>query len=388
MKYFNLLIMSTIFISVACQTIDKPELLQVVSPEAKAKVQFGLNDAGQPYYITSYNDMIVLDTSYLGFELMDGSSLKEGFEIASSSTNSVDETWEQPWGEQQFIRDYHNELKISLKEKSDLKRKLDIVFRVFDDGIGFRYEFPEQENLKDFEVKDELTEFNMTKDHAAWWIPAYAHNRYEYLYEKTPLSEMGDEPRRVHTPVTFESEDGIYISLHEAALVDYSSMTIDATSGTRLKCDLIPYQKGSDMRAKVSAPGKTPWRTIQLAEKPGDLITSYLILNLNEPNQLGDVSWFEPGKYVGIWWEIHLDYGTWVSGDRHAANTANTKKYIDFAAEHGFQGVLVEGWNQTWDGDWTKNGDIFSFTKPYPDYDLEELAAYGKGKGSLPGESS
>jgi len=186
---------------------------------------------------------------------------------------------------------------------------------------------------------------------------------------------------KVHTPVTFQAKSGTCISLHEAALQAYSSMVIDASQGTRLRAELVPYSQSETSRAFASDPGHTPWRTIQLASKPGDLITSYLILNLNEPNQLGDVSWFKPGKYVGIWWAMHVGEGTWASGDKHAATTENTRRYIDFAAENGFDGVLVEGWNQGWDGDWVSNGEVFSFTEAYPDYNLAQLSEYAQSRG-------
>ena len=351
--------------------------LKLESPEKKVKIQFQLNSNGQPYYQVFYNKEMVLDTSLLGFDINKGQDLKEGFDITDSQTTSFDETWEQPWGEQHFIRNQYNELRITLQEKQDLKRKLIIVFRVYDDGIGFRYEFPEQENLHHFEILDELTEFNMAGDYGAWWIPAFQPIQFEYLYRNTPLSLMG----KVHTPATFDTGKGTYLNIHEAELKDYSSMVIDACCGTKLKCLLYPYSVKEESKAFVSAPGKTPWRTIQLASSPGDLITSYLILNLNEPNQLGNVSWFKPGKYVGIWWEMHIGKSTWSSGKQHGATTANTEKYIDFAAKNGFHGVLVEGWNIGWDGDWTKNGNDFNYTQPYPDFNLPELSQYASAKG-------
>ncbi len=372
----NLLLIAFVCLMMACNETKKPDLA-VTSPNSNVKVTFGLSDQGQPYYTSAFNEETVIDTSYMGFDLKNVADLKEGFDILSSGTSAFDETWEQPWGEEQFIRNNYNELRVSLQEKTELKRKLDIVFRVYDYGVGFRYEFPEQENLGEMEILSELTEFNMTGDHKSWWIPPYGGNRYEYIYTESPISGMG----KAHTPVTFQTANNVYLSIHEAALKDYSSFVVDATSGKRMKLELVPYSEDTDVRSYISAPFNTPWRTIQMANKPGDLITSYLILNLNEPNQLGDVSWFKPGKYVGIWWEMHIQTGTWYSGDKHAATTKNTKMYIDFAAKHGFDGVLVEGWNESWDGDWMKNGEIFSFTQPYPDFDVKEITDYGKSKG-------
>jgi alpha-glucosidase len=350
---------------------------KVKSPDGKVAVVFQLSDEGVPQYLAYFHEEMVVDTSLLGFELNNLDDLKAGFQVIGTEQSSFDETWEQPWGEEQFIRNHYNELKINLQEAEGSKRKMTLVFRVFDDGIGFRYEFPEQEKLADFEVVAELTEFNMTDNHDAWWIPAFEPNRYEYLYQHTPIAEMG----KVHTPVTFETANNTYISIHEAALKEYSSMTIDATQGQKLKCELVPYSKEATSRAFLSTGKTTPWRTIQLAKTPAELLTSYLMLNLNEPNKLGDVSWFKPGKYIGIWWEMHTNKGTWSAGDMHSATTENTKKYIDFAAANGFDGVLVEGWNTGWDGDWVKNGDIFSFTESYPDFDLPALANYAKSKG-------
>ncbi len=219
----------------------------------------------------------------------------------------------------------------------------------------------------------------MSGDHQAWWIPAFQPNRYEYLYRNTSLGQLSTGGGSVHTPFTMETADGLYLSIHEAALKDYSSMTLKAEDHLVFKANLVPWSDG--VLVKAQTPLRTPWRTIQIAESPGDLITSYLILNLNEPNALGDVSWVKPGKYIGIWWGMHLDKWTWGSGPKHGATTENTKAYLDFAAKYGFSGVLVEGWNLGWDGDWTAHGDQFNFTTPYPDYDLKGLAEYAKSLG-------
>ena len=249
------------------------------------------------------------------------------------------------------------------------------MFRVYDDGVGFRYEFPEQEHLGDFQIIDELTEFQLAGDHIAWWIGAYQWNRFEYYFQESPLSAIDT----VHTPLTLRTNDNLYLSFHEAALVDYTTMTLEHTGNNKLKANLMPWQSG--VSVYTTAPMVTPWRTLQISDTPGGLITSYLILNLNEPNKIEDTSWIEPAKYVGIWWEMHLDKSTWGSGDRHGATTENTRRYIDFAAEHGFPHVLVEGWNPGWDGEWYADGVVFDFTEPMPDFDLEGLAQYALDNG-------
>ncbi len=358
----------------SCTPKQESKTLQLASPENKLAVMFYLTKEGVPGYLASFNGKMVIDSSRLGFELNNISSLDKGFQILNSTQSTVDTTWEQPWGEERFIRDHHNELKIELAETQGEKRKMNIVFRAFDYGLGFRYEFPEQENLETFEISDELTEFNMVDNQLAWWIPAYKGNRDEFIFKKDPINNLPP----VLTPLTIETTDGLYLSIHEAALVDFSSMAIESLGDNKLKCDLFPWKNG--VRTYVTTPQTSPWRTIQIAEKSGDLITSYLILNLNEPNKIGDVSWVKPGKYVGVWWEMHLGTGTWHQGPKHAANTKNTKRYIDFAAKHGFNGVLVEGWNWGWDGNWMNGGENFKFTKAYPDYDIEELSRYAASK--------
>ncbi|HEX5168952.1 MAG TPA: glycoside hydrolase family 97 N-terminal domain-containing protein, partial [Cyclobacteriaceae bacterium] len=375
-KLLSLYLLAFLVAFSACNPREaKQTSIELSSPEKKVKVDFYLTAEGAPGYVASFNSKIVVDSSQLGFILDSIPSLEKGFEILSSTLTTVDTTWEQPWGEEHFIRDNHNELKIELIESQGEKRRMNIVFRAFDYGLGFRYEFPEQDKLANFKIMDELTEFNLADNDSAWWIPAYQGNRYEFIPHKDAVSDL----KFVHTPLTIEG-NGYYLSIHEAALVDFASMVIQGEGNNKLKCDLVPWKNG--VRTYVTQSNRvTPWRTIQLAETPGDLITSYLILNLNEPNKIGDVSWIKPGKYVGVWWEMHLNIGTWHQGPKHAANTANTKRYIDFAARHGFDGVLVEGWNYGWDGNWANGGTKFNFTKPYPDYDIDYLSKYGKEKG-------
>ena len=348
------------------------EIESLSSPEPVNEVLFLLQD-GVPYYSVINQGREIIKPSKLGFSFMGQEPFDHGFKIISTTYDTVDYKWTQPWGEVKEIRDYHHSMNILLGDDSD--RYMRIIFRAYDDGIAFRYVIPEQNDLMAFEMMDELTEFNFTSNHSVWWIPAYFWNRYESLYRNTPLNEADT----VHTPVTLETSDGLFLSIHEAALTDYSSMTLARARDNSLKCDLVPWSDAVKVRGEL--PLKTPWRTIQIAESAGDLITSYLVLNCNEPPKIDDVSWIKPGKYVGIWWGMHLGTSTWSSGDKHGATTGNTMKYIDFAARHGFEGVLVEGWNLGWDGDWIANSEKFDFLTPYPDYDLHGVCKYAADRG-------
>ncbi|MFQ5741495.1 MAG: glycoside hydrolase family 97 protein [Acidobacteriota bacterium] len=371
---FQLFSLVLFLISSGCGRAPEEQTRTVSSPDGKITVTF-LLEKGSPQYRVSRLDQEIIKPSRLGFVFKDADPLDRNLEIADSRLNAVDDSWEQPWGEVRQIRNHYNELRVELREATQAHRKMNVVFRVYDDGLGFRYELPEQENLKDFQIMDEETEFVLTGPHPCWWIPALRDNRYEYLYKKSPIDQIDT----VHTPLTIETREGLLLSIHEANLTDYASMTLRRSGPNTLACDLVPWSDG--VKVKASTPHPSPWRTIQIAEKPGDLVTSYLILNLNEPNRLGDVSWVRPGKYVGIWWGMHLGVYTWESGPKHGATTARTRRYIDFAARNGFSGVLVEGWNQGWDGDWQANSDLFNFTTPYPDYDLEALTRYAASKG-------
>jgi alpha-glucosidase len=327
-------------------------------------------DQRKLFYTASYQQQDIIAASKLGFIIDDGKTIGKGSRIQSVTHSSHDETWEQPWGETRFIRNHYNQMVINLEAEEGMQYSL--VFRIFDDGIAFRYAFNSEVS---FNILDELSEFNIPTEGTAWWIPGREWNRYEYLYETTSIKEANF----AHTPFTVRTNDGVHISIHEAALVDYAGMSLLPRGNGRIEADLAPWSDG--IKVKVSGKSVTPWRTIQISRDAAGLLQSNLILNLNEPNKLGDVSWVNPGKYVGIWWGMHLARNTWGSGPAHGATTAETKKYIDFAAKYGFDGVLVEGWNIGWDGDWYNNGDVFNFTKPYPDFDMETLSAYAKEKG-------
>ncbi|RGP41235.1 Alpha-glucosidase [Altererythrobacter insulae] len=361
--------------------------VQVASPDGQIVVTVDVTGEGRPGYSISLAGKAVLTRSALGFLLTDQDKLDRRLKIIGSQTASRDETWEQPWGERQFVRDHHNELTVRFEEDSDEKRRFGVTFRVFDDGVGFRYIFDDPSLGETLRVAEELTEFNFAADGTAWWIPGGEWNRYEYLYEETPISAVP----LVHTPFTVRMENGTHVAIHEAQLVDFAGMWVKRTTGTNFRATLAPTGSTA-ARAVRDLPFHTPWRTIRISKDAAGLAMSDIELNLNEPNKLGDVSWVKPHKYMGIWWSLHLGEESWGANvgsasdgsfttAPHGATTENTKRYIDFAAEHGFEGVLVEGWNIGWDGNWFFNGKLFSFTETYPDYDFEELARYAAEKG-------
>jgi alpha-glucosidase len=388
MSLFRLLAAFVIcFISVpaiAQDVAQAPKGSQIVasasSPSGTVHVDLTLNGEGRVGYIVTRLGKPVIDESRLGFLFTDAPEMLRNFELASKSTRSFDQTWEEPWGEYRTIRNHYNELTASFDEKVWMKRRMTVVFRIYDDGVGFRYELPKAPNFTHANIGDELTEFRIAEDGTAWWDEGREWNREEYLYRTTPIEEIGF----AQTPLTIRTKSGLHLSLHEAALVDYSGMDLRRVEGRDLKATLMPSSTG----AKVSRdlPLATPWRVIMIApDAPALYKSAQIILNLNEPNKIGDVSWFKPMKYVGIWWEMHLDKSTWNSGPKHGATTANAKRYIDFAAKNGFHGMLVEGWNKGWDKvgdmDWFGWGWGFSFTQPYPDFDIAEVVRYGKSKG-------
>ncbi len=392
----------------SCSSTEKK--FTITSPNGANLVEFSLTNSGQPMYMVKHNDKTVIDSSLMSFDFKDLPSLKDNFKIVSSSTGSIDEIWQMPWGEQLDVQNNYNELLVNLEEQTPEKRLLNIHFKVYDDGIGFRYEFPEQPNLDEILITDENTEFKLTGDHKVWWIPG-DWDIYEHLYNETKFSEIDALSKQNHpnlsatyipenavnTPVTMKTDDGLYLSFHEADLTNYAGMTLKVDNEN---LEMVSELVGSERlggKAKLTVPFNTPWRTIQIAERAGDLIESKLILNLNDPNAIGDVSYFTPMKYVGIWWEMHIGKSTWdyegsqdmstyttgkVGTSRHGATTENAKKYIDFASANGIKGLLVEGWNTGWDK-WISNDreGVFDFITPYPDYDFDEVMRYAKEKG-------
>lgn len=408
LPHFTLLIFILLF---SCNA-NHELVTSVSSPNQINKITFSLSDEGEAMYMVNHNNQIIIDSSKMSFDFVNQPSFDSGLEIIGSETNTVNKTWEMVWGEQRTVKNNYNELIVSLQEVEEPNRKLNVYFKAYDDGIGFRYEFLKQQGVDSIIIADENTEFQLTEDYTTWWIPG-DWDIYEHLYNTSKLTEINAIKLRnnsnlaqtyipenaVNTPVTMRSKSGLHLSFHEANLTNYAGMTLKVdTANLRLTSELV----GSDRlgyKVKRALPFKTPWRTIQIAEKAGDLIESKLIVNLNEPNKLGDIPWFEPMKYVGIWWPMHIgtaswDYGmtrdeegNWVdtgqAHGRHGATTENTKRYIDFAAANGFKGVLVEGWNTGWER-WIGFEDregVFDFVTPYPDYDLEEVTSYAKEKG-------
>lgn len=351
---------------------QKSDNLSVVSPDKTIVVKIQLKK-GKVYYAITKSGKSVIEPSSVGMKFGNIPDLKGNFSIVKAAKSSFDNTWEQPWGEQRWVRNNYNELVLDLKDKA--RRKLQLIFRVFNDGVGFRYHIPDQPGVDSLIIMDELSEFNFRSDEKAWWIPVHRENSYyESIYRLTPISQIDT----ANTPITFELSNGLYLAIHEANLTDYASMTLQKMPTNGFVSCLIPWSTGVKVYAK--APLSTPWRILIIGNTPGELVTSTLMLNLNEPCVISDLSWVKPAKYIGIWWAMHLGNYTWSQGPKHGATTANTIRYIDFAAKHGFDGVLVEGWNYGWDGNWFENGNTFNFTKPYPDFDLEYLAQYAKSK--------
>ncbi|NKI32906.1 glycoside hydrolase family 97 protein [Croceivirga thetidis] len=409
MKRLILTLFSLLFILIFGSCAKESLISEVTSPKGTNTINFFLSEQGEPMYTIIHENQMVIDTSTMGFEFKDQESLKSGLELLNITKTVEDEIWEMPWGEQKKVRNHYQGMIVSLKESKTPNRKLNIHFKAYDDGVAFRYEFLEQEGHDSITIMEEHTEFQLTGDHTAWWIPG-DWDIYEQLYNTTKVSEIDAISKRDHpnlaatyipenavnTPVTMRSDSGLHLSFHEANLTDYSGMTLKVDNeALKLTSDLV-HSDRLGYAVKTSLPAVTPWRTIQIADRAGDLIESRLIENLNEPNKLGDISWFSPMKYVGIWWEMHLGLSTWDleatqaggmtidGGDvKHGASTENTKRYIDFAAANGFGGVLVEGWNTGWNywiGFEDREG-VFDFITPYSDYDLGEISEYAKNKG-------
>lgn len=385
---------------------------EVTSPDGNVVLGFDVVD-GRPTYEISYKGKEVIKPSTLGLELVGAPDLMDGFRLKNVIVSDFDETWQPVWGENKDIRNNYRELFVELTQPSQ-DRFMNIRFRVYDDGIGLRYEFPVQKNLHYFRVKEEHTQFALPGDHIAWWIPG-DYDTQEYNYTESRLSEvrglMGNaidenasqtqfSPTGVQTSLQMKSDDGLYINIHEAALVNYSCMHLNLDDKNMvLESWLTPDAQG--VKAYVQTPEHTPWRTVMVSDKATDILASNLILNLNDPCKYEDTSWIRPVKYMGVWWEMitgkgewsythdipsikldSADYATAKPHGRHSANNANVKRYIDFAAKHGFDQLLVEGWNVGWE-DWSgKSKDyVFDFVTPYPDFDIKELNEYARNKG-------
>lgn len=339
----------------------------VTSPDGTIRLAFAVDSAGRMTYSVTDGGVRLFEPSRLGFEAAEA-DLGGGFAVENVSRTSVDETWTQPWGENKENRSRYNEMAVRLRNGGGVR--LTLRFRVFDDGLGFRYEY-EACGADSLRVTDELTEFRFAADGDSWTIPA-SFDTYELLYRKLPLSELAD----ANTPATFKV-GGLYGSIHEAALYDFPEMTLRKTDGLAFKSDLAPLPDGT--KAHVGNKFTTAWRTVQLAPDAVGLINSSLILNLNEPSKIGDTSWIRPMKYVGVWWGMHLGVETWAMDDRHGATTENAKRHIDFAAANNIQGVLFEGWNEGWEN-WG-GSQSFDFTKPYADFDIAEIVRYARERG-------
>ncbi len=369
----------------------------ISSPNQAIVLKVGAAQSGNVSYQISYKNKTIIEPSLLGFALKKPEITLNKFEVVGIDSTAVDETWKPVLGEVSTIRNNYKQLTVRLIDKNNAKNTLNIIFRVFDDGVGFRYDFPQQTAIKHFIVKDELTQFNLAGNHKTFWMPG-DYDTNEYLYNTTKLSEIDATkaakketdialqavigPNTVQTPLMMKTADGIYLNIHEAALVNYPAMhlTLDKATFT-FTTHLTPDAVGN--KAYLQAPFQTPWRTIVVSDKATEILSSKLILNLNEPSKIADVSWIKPQKFIGMWWEMHVGKSNWYKeGNKHGANTANVKTYIDYAAKHGFDGVLVEGWNEGWEdwfGNWKEN--VFDFITPYSDYDINELTAYAKVKG-------
>ena len=408
---------------------------QLTSPDGKLKMDFSLNAQGAPVYALTFSGKPVIKPSTLGLELkkedadkktdfewterndrdqLDSkTNLMTGFTLSDTKTATFDETWHPVWGEESAIRNHYNELAVTLHQAAN-DRQMVIRFRLFNDGLGFRYEFPQQKNLNYFVVKEEHSQFAMAGDHTAWWIPG-DYDTQEYDYNQSRLSEIRGlmqkaitpnssqtvfSPTGVQTSLMMKTDDGLYINLHEAALVEYSCMHLNLDDKNLVfESWLTPDAKGD--KGYLQTPCTSPWRTIIVADDARDILASRITLNLNEPCKYADTSWIKPVKYIGVWWDMITNKGTWAYTDelssvklgvtdytrttpngKHSANTANVKRYIDFAAQHGFSQVLVEGWNQGWEDWFGKSKDyVFDFVTPYPDFDVKELHRYASSKG-------
>ena len=386
---------------------------KLTSPNGQLEMNFTLTPQGEPLYELTYKGKAVIKPSKLGLELKDAPSLMDGFKLVEQQQTTFDETWQPVWGEESNIRNHYNELLVTLRQEAH-NRNIQIRFRLFDDGLGFRYEFPLQQNLNYFVIKEEHTQFAMAGDHTAFWIPG-DYDTQEYDYTESKLTEIRGlmdgaitenssqtqfSPTGVQTSLQMKTADGLYINLHEAALLDYACMHLNLDDKNLIfESWLTPDVNGD--KGYMQAPCKSPWRTVIVSDDARDILASRITLNLNAPCAIDDTSWIKPVKYIGVWWEMIAGKGTWAYTDdlpsvklgetdysqtkpngKHSANNDKVKRYIDFAAEHGFDQVLVEGWNEGWEDWFGKSKDyVFDFVTPYPDFDVKMLNSYAQSKG-------
>ncbi|MBO4855002.1 glycoside hydrolase family 97 protein [Candidatus Saccharibacteria bacterium] len=348
-------------------------IYEIKSPNGQLDCVFVL-DHGQISYFAKKNDKVILRKSRLGLILKDMTPMADNFAVIRAYTRTVDETWHAEWGEQRIIRNNYNETAIYLEEYEKPNRLLTLRFRVYDDGFAIRYEIPAQPEMKNMVVADELTEFSVDTNSRSWSIPAYQPDRYEYDYVEHPVYTLTDS---VHTPLTIQSTSGHFLAIHEAALYNYGAMTLKL-NGASLKADITPLSDG--MRAYVELPFSTPWRMVIVGNNALDLITSRMMLNLNDPPR-DDFSWVEPTKFLGIWWAMYVGEWTWAPGERHGATTEHAMQYIDSCKNLGIPGLLIEGWNDGWEGDWLENGVNNKFMEATPDFDMQVVSDYGHANG-------
>ena len=383
MKPLRLLLAASLFATsaggafgIAAARADDRQIATASSPDGSIVLTVTTDSDARPAWSLSRKGKLLIAPSRLGFLLADGPNMVRGFSIAGSETATGEQTWEQPWGERRFVHDRHTELLVHFVQSAeDGSRRMNVRFRLFDGGIGFRYELPEQPGLKTMRITDEVTGFDIAPKGEAWWIAGGEWNRYEQVYQHTAI----DSVSTAHTPITMKLEDGTHLAFHEAALVDYAGYWFKRADGQNFRTTLAPSSQGPAVVRDL--PFATPWRTIRIADDAAGLVENDLELNLNEPNRLGDVSWFKPGRYIGIWWGMIRGDWTWAEGPRHGATTQRAKQYIDYAAKHHFSGVLIEGWDKGWNGNWFGHGQDFSYTEATPDFDLNAVTRYARNKG-------
>lgn len=370
--------MRTKFINTFCAVVllvlltgcNPEKELGLQSPSGNINLRVELNDIGEVFYSLQVNKKELVSTSKLGFDLMDNPEFSKGYTIEGKELKGENSEWKPVWGTDKLITNNFNQLKVNLKNEQGYL--LNLYFKLYDDGLGFRYEIPRQQKVDSLFIKNELTEFNFTQGATAWSIPA-SYESYELVYRTSRLDEVKD----ANTPITFKTDLGLHVSIHEANLTDFAGMTVVNSGGNHFKSNLVPWPDG--IKVKTKAPMLSPWRTLTITKDAAGLVESNLVLNLNEPNKIEDTSWIKPMKYIGIWWGMHLGVQTWTMGPRHGATTENMKAYIDFASDKKVDAVLTEGWNTGWEN-WGKP-EAFDQTTPYADFDFDEIVRYSKEKG-------